>query len=383
MDKVDAVVIGAGVVGLAVGRALACRGLETLVLERETSIGTGVSARNSEVIHAGLYYPTDSLKARLCVSGRKLLYTHCLTHNVAHKRCGKLLVATGPQQLDSLRALAVKAAANGVDDLRWLTRSEALALEPELECEAALLSPSTGIIDSHALMLSLQGDLEQGGGMLALCSTVQRLRQVVSGWELDVLADGVEMTLQAGLVVNAAGLWAPGLAQQTAGLEAAHRPQAYYSKGNYFSLAGRAPFGRLIYPLPQTAGLGVHLTLDLAGQARFGPDVEWLGDVESPAQLDYQVDPARSEVFYAAVRRYWPGLPDNSLQPAYSGVRPKINAANEPAADFRIDGPAIHGLPGLVNLLGIESPGLTSCLAIADEVLFRLGCLPVSIARIH
>ncbi len=383
MDKVDAVVIGAGVVGLAVGRALACRGLETLVLERETSIGTGVSARNSEVIHAGLYYPTDSLKARLCVSGRKLLYTHCLTHNVAHKRCGKLLVATGPQQLDSLRALAVKAAANGVDDLRWLTRSEALALEPELECEAALLSPSTGIIDSHALMLSLQGDLEQGGGMLALCSTVQRLRQIVSGWELDVLADGVEMTLQAGLVVNAAGLWAPGLAQQTAGLEAAHRPQAYYSKGNYFSLAGRAPFGRLIYPLPQTAGLGVHLTLDLAGQARFGPDVEWLGDVESPAQLEYEVDPVRSEVFYAAVRSYWPGLPDNSLQPAYSGVRPKINAANEPAADFRIDGPAIHGLPGLVNLLGIESPGLTSCLAIADEVLFRLGCLPVPIARIH
>ena len=383
MDKVDAVVIGAGVVGLAVGRALACRGLETLVLERETSIGTGVSARNSEVIHAGLYYSTDSLKARLCVSGRKLLYTHCLTHNVAHKRCGKLLVATGPQQLDSLRALAVKAAANGVDDLRWLTRSEALALEPELECEAALLSPSTGIIDSHALMLSLQGDLEQGGGMLALCSTVQRLRQVVSGWELDVLADGVEMTLQAGLVVNAAGLWAPGLAQQTAGLEAAHRPQAYYSKGNYFSLAGRAPFGRLIYPLPQTAGLGVHLTLDLAGQARFGPDVQWLGDVESPAQLEYEVDPARSEVFYAAVRSYWPGLPDNSLQPAYSGVRPKINAANEPAADFRIDGPAIHGLPGLVNLLGIESPGLTSCLAIADEVLFRLGCLPVPIARIH
>jgi L-2-hydroxyglutarate oxidase LhgO len=383
MDKVDAVVIGAGVVGLAVGRALACRGLETLVLERETSIGTGVSARNSEVIHAGLYYPTDSLKARLCVSGRKLLYTHCLTHNVAHKRCGKLLVATGPQQLDSLRALSVKAAANGVDDLRWLTRSEALALEPELECEAALLSPSTGIIDSHALMLSLQGDLEQGGGMLALCSTVQRLRQVVSGWELDVLADGVEMTLQAGLVVNAAGLWAPGLAQQTAGLEAAHRPQAYYSKGNYFSLAGRAPFGRLIYPLPQTAGLGVHLTLDLAGQARFGPDVQWLGDVESPAQLEYEVDPARSEVFYAAVRSYWPGLPDNSLQPAYSGVRPKINAANEPAADFRIDGPAIHGLPGLVNLLGIESPGLTSCLAIADEVLFRLGCLPVPSARIH
>lgn len=373
MDKVDAVVIGAGAVGLAVARALARRGLETVVLEREAAIGQGVSSRNSEVIHAGLYYPAGSLKARLCVRGRAQLYAHCESHGVEHRRCGKLVVATDAGQLAGLRALAAKAAVNGVDDLRWLDRAEVRALEPALHCEAALLSPSTGIIDSHGLMLSLQGDLERAGGAVALCSTVERLRPLANGWELEVVAEGECLHLQAGIVVNAAGLWAPLLARQTEGLAPAQQPAAHYSKGCYFSLSGRAPFEHLVYPLPQDAWLGVHLTLDLAGQARFGPDAQWLEGVEDPAQIDYRVDPARADGFYADVRRYWPGLPDGALQPAYSGVRPKIHAAGQPAPDFRLDGPAQHGLPGLVNLLGIESPGLTSCLALADEVLARLG----------
>jgi len=372
MDKVDAVVIGAGVVGLAVGRALARRGLETVVIERETLIGNGISSRNSEVIHAGLYYPAGSLKARLCVQGRALLYAHCESHGVAHRRCGKLVVATDAGQLDGLRALAARAAANGVDDLRWLDAAEARALEPHLSCEAALLSPSTGIVDSHGLMLSLQGDLERAGGAVALGSAVQGLQRAKDGWVLEVLSGTERMALHAGIVVNAAGLWAPQLAGGIEGLAAVHRPSAHFSKGSYFALSGRSPFDRLIYPLPQDAWLGVHLTLDLAGQARFGPDVQWLDD-ESPEGIDYRVDPSRAEGFYADVRRYWPGLPDGALQPAYSGVRPKIHAAHEPAPDFRIDGPARHGLPGLVNLFGIESPGLTSSLALADEVLGRLG----------
>ena len=373
MEKVAAVVIGAGVVGLAAGRALARRGLETLVLERTFSIGSGVSSRNSEVIHAGLYYAAGSLKARLCVSGRQQLYAHCETHGVAHRRCGKLVVATDATQLPGLRALAAQAAANGVDDLRWLSRVEAQVLEPALHCEAALLSPSTGIVDSHGLMLSLQADLEAAGGAVALCSTVQRLRPSTDGWVLSVLADGTEMELLAGIVVNAAGLWAPHLVEQTAGLIAAHQPAAYFSKGCYFALAGRAPFTRLIYPLPQGAWLGVHLTLDMAGQARFGPDAQWLDDINHPDQLDYRVDPARADAFYADVRRYWPGLADGALQPAYSGVRPKIHGPKQPTPDFRIDGPAQHGQAGLVNLLGIESPGLTSSLALAQEVMTRLA----------
>jgi L-2-hydroxyglutarate oxidase LhgO len=374
MDKVDAVVIGAGVVGLAVGRALAQRGLETLVLERENAIGTGVSSRNSEVIHAGLYYPEGSLKARLCVQGRRQLYALCESHGVAHRRCGKLVVATDAGQLDGLRALAAKAARNGVDDLRWLDRAEALALEPALQCEAALLSPSTGIIDSHGLMLALQGDLERAGGAVGLASAVLGQRVTPEGQVLSVgLDDGGTMELLAPIVVNAAGLSAPWLAAHTAGLDAAHVPAAHFSKGCYFSLQGRSPFARLVYPLPQDAWLGVHLTLDLGGQARFGPDAQWLDGVSAPEQIDYQVDPARAQGFYADVRRYWPALPDGALQPAYSGVRPKIHGPGEPAPDFRIDGPARHGVPGLVNLLGIESPGLTSCLAIADEVLARLS----------
>lgn len=373
MDKVDAVVVGAGVVGLAVGRALARSGRETLVLERETAIGQGVSSRNSEVIHAGLYYPAGSLKARLCVRGKELLYAFCASHGVAHSRCGKLVVATEASQLPGLQALQAKAAANGVHDLRWLSREEAQALEPALRCEAALLSPSTGIVDSHGLMLALQGDLEAAGGAVGLGSEVLGLRATAEGQVLRVRAGGEEMELLAGLVVNAAGLWAPWLAARSEGLDAAHVPQAHYSKGSYFSLAGRAPFGRLIYPLPQEASLGVHLTLDLGGQARFGPDAQWLHDVADPDALDYGVDPARAEGFYADVRRYWPALPDGALQPAYSGVRPKIHGPGEPAPDFRIEGPAQHGVPGLVNLLGIESPGLTSCLAIADEVMAQLA----------
>ncbi len=369
MDRVDALVIGAGVVGLAVGRALAHRGLETIVLERANAIGTGTSSRNSEVIHAGLYYPAGSLKARLCVQGRQQLYAFCASHGVAHRRCGKLVVATSPAQHAALDATRVKAAANGVE-LRWLDAGEARTLEPALHCTAALHSPDTGIVDSHGLMLALQGDMEAAGGALALCSPVLGLRCGADGHVVQVGGDS-PMELEAGIVVNAAGLWAPGLAAATQGLGEVHVPQGHHAKGNYFSLAGRAPFSRLIYPVPEQAGLGVHLTLDLAGQARFGPDVEWLAP-GSPDEIDYRVDPARADGFYAEIRRYWPQLRDGALQPAYSGVRPKLAGPASPAADFVVQGPDVHGVNGLINLFGIESPGLTSCLALADEVLRRL-----------
>jgi L-2-hydroxyglutarate oxidase LhgO len=372
-EQVEAVVIGAGVVGLAVARALAQQGLETVLLERADRIGSGVSSRSSEVIHAGLYYPPGSLKAQLCVQGRDMLYAFCEAHQVAFSRCGKLVVATDAAQVSSLQALMDRAQHNGVHDLRWLSGAQARALEPALTCVAALASPSTGIIDSHGLMLALLGDFESAGGALGLCSTVTQLRRAGKAWQLQVQVDGAEMALQAGIVVNAAGLWAAGLTQHTDGLDAAQQAHAHYSKGSYFALTGPAPFSRLIYPLPQDAWLGVHLSLDLAGQARFGPDAEWLQGISSPEQLDYRLDPRRAEAFYADVRRYWPALPDGALQPAYSGVRPKIHGPAEPAPDFRVDGPAQHGLPGLVNLLGIESPGLTSCLALAQAVLARLG----------
>ena len=365
MESVDAVVIGAGVVGLAIGRALAQSGRETLVLEREAAIGTGVSSRNSEVIHAGIYYPTGSYKARLCVRGRELLYAHCASHGVAHQRTGKLVVATEAAQMPALQALMERAAANGVDDLQWLSRGQAQELEPALRCEAALLSPSTGIVDTHGLMLSLQGDLERAGGQVALNSGVSGLRREGGLWVLE--CEGME--LGASVVVNAAGLWAPWLAARTEGL--ADVPVAHWCKGSYFSLTGRSPFSRLIYPMPPADGLGVHLTLDLGGQARFGPDTEWLADMADPNALDYAVDEGRALAFYAEIRRYWPALPDGALQAAYSGVRPRITGPGV-AADFRIDGPAQHGLDGLVNLFGIESPGLTSCLAVAEEVLLRL-----------
>lgn len=360
MEQLDCVIVGAGVVGLAVARALALQGREVLVLESAETFGTGTSARNSEVIHAGIYYPQGSLKARLCVRGRELLYAYCQDRGIAHQRCGKLLVATQPEQLGQLQGIVDKAAANGVTDLAWLSRVQALALEPRLRCLAALHSPSTGIIDSHGLMLALLGDLENAGGALAVQSALQSAEVTPQGLVLQA-ADGT--TLCARTVVNAAGLAAPDLARRFAGLDPTHVPQAYYAKGNYFTLAGRAPFSRLIYPVPQAAGLGVHLTLDLGGQAKFGPDVQW---VDSPDDL--QVDPARGDAFYAEVRQYWPELPDGALQPGYAGMRPKIAPPGAPAPDFVIQGPTVHGVPGLVNLFGIESPGLTSSLAIGEYV---------------
>lgn len=367
MEQVDAIVVGAGVVGLAVARALAMDGLETLVLESERSIGCGISSRNSEVIHAGLYYPGASLKARLCVAGRQALYAYCAERGVPHRRCGKVIVATAESQCALLAALERQGVANGVSDLRPLSPAEAQALEPELACVAALLSPSTGIVDSHALMLSLQGDLERAGGVVALTTPVQG---IVTGAPHVVRADGMEIA--APVVVNAAGLQAPALAARTEGLAPAGRPEAHFAKGHYFGLAARSPFSRLIYPMPQAAGLGVHLTLDLAGQARFGPDVEWV-EPDAEGRLDYRVDAARASAFETEIRRYWPKLPAGALQPAYTGVRPKLQSPGGPAQDFRIDGPREHGVAGLVNLFGIESPGLTACLALADEVLARLG----------
>lgn len=360
MDRVDCVVVGAGVVGLAVARALALQGREVMVLEAADAIGTGTSSRNSEVIHAGIYYPEGSLKARLCVAGNQQLYTYCAERGVGHRRCGKLLVATSDAQLSQLQAIIDKARANGVLDLVLLTREEARALEPQLECVAAVHSPSTGIVDSHGLMLALQGDLENAGGLVVLNSPVVQVNRVHSATIL-IAGDGTE--LQVNTVINAAGLGAQALAARFGGLSPAFVPPSYYAKGNYFNLSGRSPFMLLIYPLPEAAGLGVHLTIDLGGQAKFGPDVQW---VSSPDDL--LVDPARGEAFYAEVRKYWPALRDGALNPGYAGIRPKIQAPGEAARDFLIQGPAVHGVPGLVNLFGIESPGLTSSLAIGDYV---------------
>ncbi|MCT8176283.1 NAD(P)/FAD-dependent oxidoreductase [Variovorax sp. CY25R-8] len=360
MDDLDCAVIGGGVVGLAVARALALAGREVMVLEAEGAIGTGTSSRNSEVIHAGIYYPQASLKARLCVEGKQLLYAYAEARGVPHRRCGKLIVATSAEQVAQLEAIRLKAAANGVDDLETISAAQAVALEPQLRCMAALVSPSTGIVDSHALMLSLLGDLENAGGMLALKSAVKRA---------DLEEGGIVLTAQDGTrlrcrsVVNAAGLGAPDLARHFGGLATETVPTAYFAKGNYFTLSGRAPFGRLVYPVPEPGGLGVHLTIDLGGQAKFGPDVQW---VSSPDDL--VVDPARGDAFYAEVRKYWPALPDGALIPGYAGMRPKISGPGDPAADFRIDGPRAHGVRGLVNLFGIESPGLTSSLAIGRHV---------------
>ena len=363
MDKVECAVIGAGVVGLAVARALAMAGREVVILEAEDAIGTHTSSRNSEVIHAGIYYPKASLKARACIEGRTRLYQYCEAHGVPYRRSGKLIVATSEQQIPELKAIQAKAHANGVTDVVEIAVSEALRMEPALHCVAALHSPSTGIIDSHALMLAYLGDAEAAGAMLGLKSPLTRVAFTGKDFELQV----EDTRIRTKLLVNSAGLRAPSIARLIDGFPGAKVPPEYYAKGNYYSLAGRAPFSRLVYPVPEPGGLGVHVTLDLAGQARFGPDVEWVDHIGRKG--DYAVDPRRADRFYAAIRRYWPALPDGALAPGYAGIRPKISGPGEPAADFVIQGPAEHGVPGLVNLFGIESPGLTASLALADDVV--------------
>lgn len=364
--SIDAVVIGAGVVGLATARRLALAGLETLVIEAADAIGTGTSSRNSEVIHAGLYYPTGSIKATACLAGKDLLYRYCASRGVKAVRCGKLMVATSDDQLPKLQAIWDQAHVNGVTGLSWMTPDEVRAMEPEVACVKAFFSATTGIVDSHGFMLALQGDLEEAGGMVAFEAPVVSAAVTATG--IRIVTGGAEPAeIEARIVVNAGGHFAPKFLGQLHGFPAAHVPQQWYAKGNYFSLVGRQPFSRLVYPMPDTAGLGVHATVDLQGRCRFGPDVEW---VES--ENDLVVDPRRSDGFYTAIRAYWPGLPDGALQPDYAGIRPKLHGPGTPMPDFRIDGPEVHGTAGLVNLLGIESPGLTASLAIADLVAQRL-----------
>jgi len=365
-DKVDAVVVGAGVVGLAVARALALAGREVIILEAEAMIGTGISSRNSEVIHAGIYYPKGSLKALLCVAGRKALYAYCEVHGVGHRRCGKLIVATNEEQRSRLESILAAARGNGVDDIRLMTREQALEREPALSCTGALISPSTGIVDSHGFMLALLGDAQAQGAMIAYGSKFTGGRMAGAGLVIEVAADGNVTRLAPRLLVNCAGLGAQAVAAAIEGLPAHTIPALSYAKGNYFALLGRAPFSHLVYPVPEPGGLGVHLTLDLGGQAKFGPDVEW---VERP---DYAVDAARAGRFYAAIRTYWPDLPDGALTPGYAGVRPKLPGAGG-AADFISQGSKTHGVDGLINLYGIESPGLTSALAVGDHVARLAG----------
>jgi L-2-hydroxyglutarate oxidase LhgO len=386
MDEIECVVIGGGVVGLAVARELALAGREVVLLEAGPTVGCGISSRNSEVIHAGLYYPAGSLKAALCVRGRALLYAYCEQHGVPYRRCGKLLVATGAEQLPRLEALSAGAQVNGVHDLRRLSAAEAQQFEPALRCVAALYSPDTGIVDSHQLMLALQGDAQAAGAVCAFRATLEDIEldadgrfvlTVGDGWEAaaDKAATGAPRArssyqLSAARLFNCAGLQANALARAMRGAAAQGMvrrvPPLYLARGNYFSLSGRSPFRHLIYPMPDQAGLGVHLTLDLGGQAKFGPDVEWVDT------LDYDVDPRRADSFYASIRAYWPALPDGALQPAYSGIRPKLAAAGQPAADFMVQGEREHGVPGLLNLFGIESPGLTAALALAEYVMTRI-----------
>jgi L-2-hydroxyglutarate oxidase LhgO len=361
MDKVECVVIGAGVIGLAVARRLAETGREVVVLEEAEGIGTVTSSRNSEVIHAGIYYPAGSWMARMCVAGKIALYRYCEAHGIPYRNCGKLIVATTAEETTKLAAIRSHAEANGVLDLQTLSGAAAREMEPALNCDAALLSPSTGIIDSHAYMLSLRGEAEAAGAAFAFHTPLLRAKAAAGRIELET-GGAAPMTLACDLLINAAGLGAPAVARSIAGMPLDQIPSAYLAKGNYFSCSARAPFSRLIYPVPEPGGLGVHLTLDMAGQARFGPDVEW---VET---IDYAVDPARAARFYPAIRKYWPTLPDGALMPSYSGIRPKIVPPAVATQDFLIQGPADHGVAGLINLFGIESPGLTSSLAIADHV---------------
>ncbi len=362
MDRVDCVIVGAGVVGLAVARRLAQAGREVVVLEEAEGIGTVTSSRNSEVIHAGIYYPAGSWMARMCVAGKHALYRYCDERGIPYRNCGKLIVATTPEETTKLAAIRSHAEANGVADMQTLPGEAARELEPALKCDAALLSPSTGIID----MLSLRGEAEDAGAAFAFHTPLLHARAQAGRIELE--AGGASpMALQCDLLINAAGLNAPAVARAIDGMPLEMIPPAYLAKGNYFSCSARAPFSRLIYPVPEPGGLGVHLTLDMAGQARFGPDVEWI------ETIDYAVDPARAARFYPAIRKYWPTLPDGALMPSYSGIRPKIVPPAVARQDFLMQGPAEHGVAGLINLFGIESPGLTSSLAIADHVAGMAG----------
>ena len=362
----EVLVVGAGVVGLAVARALALRGHEVVVAEAAEAIGTGVSARNSEVIHGGMYYPEGSLRAKHCVAGARMLYQLCESHGVEHRACGKLIVATTEAEAETIAAIRDRGVRNGVAELELLDEAQARRLEPNLACTAALLSPRTGIVDSHGLMLALRGDLEDRGGAIALGTPVTDLARQNGRW-VAVFGGATPGAYPCDAVVNAASLDAQALAARTEGYPTERVPRRVLARGNYFGFTGKAAFSRLIYPAPVEGGLGTHLTLDLAGRMRFGPDVEWIETV------DYRVDPARGDAFYAAIRRYWPGLPDGSLGPDYAGIRPKLTGPGEPAADFRVDGPAEHGLPGLVHLFGIESPGLTASLSLAEDVADRLA----------
>ncbi len=361
MDKVDCVVVGAGVIGLAIARRLAQAGREVIVLEATEGIGTITSSRNSEVIHAGIYYRAGSLMAQMCVSGKRALYQYCRDHGIPHRNCGKLIVATTSSETEKLQSIRAHAEANGVEGMQILTGEAARALEPALNCDAALLSPSTGIIDSHAYMLSLRGEAEAAGAAFAFHTPLIRAKADAGVIEIEAGGEA-PMTLQCGLLVNAAGLSATTVARHIDGMPIDRIPPAYLAKGNYFSCNARAPFSHLIYPVPEPGGLGVHLTLDMVGQARFGPDVEWI------ETINYEVDPSRAERFYPAIRKYWPTLPDGALMPSYSGIRPKIVPPAVATQDFLMQGPRDHGVEGLINLFGIESPGLTSSLAIADHV---------------
>ena len=375
MQHVDCIVIGGGVIGLAVARRLAIAGIETLVLEREAIHGSHTSSRNSEVVHAGIYDAPGSLKARLCVRGREQLYRYCEERGIAHRRCGKLIVATSDDERPKLQHYFETAPRNGVTDLRWLTLGEVAAFEPAVRCTAALWSPSTGIVSGHELMQALLGDLESRGGALACRAGVVGARLGQGLHRVIVQQERARSEVTTRLLVNAAGLDAQGVAHKFAGLEARSIPARHLAKGHYFTLQGRAPFQHLVYPVADRGGLGIHVTLDLAGGARFGPDVDWVTTV------DYAVDETRHAAFVAAIRRYYPDLDASRLQPGYTGIRPKITGPGEPAADFCIQGPELHGIEGLVNLYGIESPGLTAALAIADEVATRLGVADAQAAR--
>ncbi|CAN7251788.1 NAD(P)/FAD-dependent oxidoreductase [Phenylobacterium sp. LjRoot219] len=363
----DAVVVGAGAVGLACGYALAQRGLSVVVLEQEAAIGQGVSSRNSEVVHGGLYYPTGSLRARLCVVGRRQLYAFLETHHVDFDRCGKLVVAADAAGAAQLERIYDQAMVNGVEGMQRLTRAEALALEPELACEAALLSAESGVFDSHGYMLALRGEIEAAGGAVALSTPFEAAEPLAEGGFAVRTggADPAELTCR--YLVTAPGLSAQGVAAHVAGFPAETIPAGHYGKGMYFRLVGKAPFARLVYPPPIPGALGTHYRRDLGGQGIFGPNLSY---VDHP---DYTVDPDAAGEFYGYIRKFWPGLPDGALVPDYAGIRPKIHGPGEPQPDFRIDGPEAHGIRGLVALFGIESPGLTSSLALGDEVAGRLG----------